>query len=254
MPDNIYNYSMKKRVYKFIRFWVRLLYPKIEIKGEENLPDGPAVVVGNHAQMNAPIACQLYFPGKFRIWTAGEMTNLREVPEYAYRDFWSAKPSYIRWFYKLLSYVVAPISVCIFSSADCIPVYHDSRIIQTFRRSVEALRNGERIIIFPEHDVPHNNIVFEFHDRFTDLGRMYFRKYKEEISFVPMYIAPYLKSAYIGKPIKYNAGAPAEEERKRISSYLMDEISTIAWELPEHTVVPYPNMSKADYPSNKQYD
>jgi hypothetical protein len=227
------------------------MYPKTAVKGVDNLPEGPTVVVGNHAQMNGPIACQLYFPGKFSIWTAGEMVNLREVPEYAYRDFWSGKPAYIRWFYKGLSYVIAPISVCIFNSADCIPVYHDSRIISTFRESVSALHEGTRVIIFPEHNVPYNNIVWEFQDRFTDLARMYYRKYKEEISFVPMYVAPKLRTMYLGKAIKFDSEAAIEDERKRISTYLMDEISKTARELPEHTVVPYPNISKSDYPSNK---
>lgn len=242
---------MKKAVYKFVRFWVWLLYPKVKVNGADNLPGGPAVAVGNHAQMNAPIACQLYFPGKFKIWTAGEMTNLKEVPEYAYRDFWSSKPAHIRWFYKGLSYLVAPLSVCIFSSADCIPVYHDSRIVTTFRSSISALQEGERIIIFPERNVPYNNIVYEFQDRFVDLARMYYKKYKEEIIFVPLYTAPKLKSLYIGQGIKYNSEAAADEERKRIASYLMDEISNIAGNLPEHTVVPYPNIRKSEYPSNK---
>lgn len=242
---------MKMIVYKFIRFWVRFFYPKISVYGEENLPEGPTVAVGNHAQMNAPISCQLYFPGKFKIWTAGEMTKLREVPSYAYRDFWSQKPSYVKWFYKGLSYVVAPISVCIFGSADCIPVYHDSRIITTFKESISALHDGAKLIILPEHDVPYNNIVCEFQDHFIDLARMYHKKYKEEVNFVPMYIAPTLKSMYLGLPLKYNSEATAEYERKRICSYLMEEISDIARNLPEHTVVPYPNISKSEYPSNK---
>ena len=77
---------MKKIVYLFTRFWVRLFYPEIRIDGAENLPDGPAVVVGNHAQMNSPIACQLYFPDKFSIWTAGEMFHLKEAPGYAFPE------------------------------------------------------------------------------------------------------------------------------------------------------------------------
>lgn len=244
---------MKRLVYRFVRFWVKLLYPRIKVVGEENLPEGPAVVVGNHAKMNAPISCQLYFPGSFCIWTAGEMMQLREVPEYAFNDFWSEKPGYIRWFYKGLSYVIAPLSVCIFNSADCIGVYHDGRIMSTFRKSIEKLHEGFRIIILPEHDVPYSNVVWEFSERFVDIARMYYRKYGEEISFVPMYAAPRLKSLHLGKAIKYDAKAAAEQERKRIAGYLMDEITEMARSLPEHTVVPYPNIPKKEYPSNKAY-
>jgi hypothetical protein len=244
---------MKRLVYRFVRFWVKLFYPRIKVVGEENLPEGPAVVVGNHAKMNAPISCQLYFPGKFCIWTAGEMMHLREVPEYAFNDFWSDKPGYIRWFYKGLSYAIAPLSVCIFNSADCIGVYHDNRVMSTFRKSIEKLHEGVRIIILPEHYVPYSNIVWEFSERFVDVARMYYRKYGEEISFVPMYAAPGLRSLYLGKAIKYDAKAPAKQERKRITGYLMDEITDMARSLPEHTVVPYPNIPKKEYPSNKAY-
>lgn len=238
-------------LYRFIKFLVRTFYPKTAFSGEENLPDGPAVIVGNHAKMNAPIACELYFPGKHRTWTAGEMMSLKEVPAYAFSDFWSYKPGYIRWFFKGLSYIIAPFSVCIFNNADCIGVYHDSRLVGTFRESVRELNDGARIIILPEHDEPHNNIVCDFQERFVDVARMYYKKYKEEITFVPMYTAPDLKAVYLGTPVRFNSAAPIAEERARICGAMMDGITEIARSLPEHTVTPYPNIPKREYPSNK---
>ena len=243
--------KLSSLLYRFIKFWVWLFYPKTKVTGRENLPDGPAVIVGNHAKMNAPIACELYFPGKHYTWVAGEMMILKEVPAYAYRDFWSYKPGYIKWFFKLLSYIIAPFSVCIFNNANCIGVFHDTRIMSTFRNSTDKLSEGARVIILPEHDVPHNNIVCEFQDRFIDVARMYYRKTREEISFVPMYTAPELRTIYLGKPVRFDSSAPIKEERRRISEYLMDEITRMARELPEHTVVPYPNIPKNRYPSNK---
>jgi hypothetical protein len=223
----------------------------MRFEGAENLPDGPVVVVGNHAKTNAPIACELYFPGKHLTWTAGEMMHLREVPDYAFNDFWSHKPACIRWFFRLLSYFIAPFSACIFNNAACIGVYHDARVMRTFRESVRALREGVRVVILPEHDEPYNNIVCDFQDRFVEVARMYYRRYKEEISFVPMYTAPELKTVYLGKPVKFDASAPIDDERERICMEMMDGITKIARSLPEHTVVPYPNIPKKEYPSNK---
>ena len=243
--------SLTNAVFRFIRFWTKLFYPKTRVRGEENLPDGPVVVVGNHAKMNAPIACELYFPGEHRTWTAGEMMHLKEVPAYSYKDFWSGKPWYSKWFFKGLSYFIAPFSVCVFNNADCIGVYHDSRIMSTFRQSIKAMHDGTRVIILPEHAVPHNNIVCDFQENFVDLARMYYRKYKEEVSFVPMYTAPALKTIYLGKSVKFDASAPIEEERRRICDSLMDGITEMARALPDHKVVPYPNIPKREYPSNK---
>ena len=54
--------------YRMIRWFVWLFYPKIKVEGLEHLPETPCVVVANHAKMNGPIACELYFPGNRAIW------------------------------------------------------------------------------------------------------------------------------------------------------------------------------------------
>ena len=236
--------------YKFIKAMVKLFYPKMEVVGSENLPHEPVIAVGNHTQMNGPIAGELFYPGKRYIWCAGQMMNLKEVPAYAYQDFWSGKPKYTRWFYRLLSYLIAPFSACVFNNAHTIAVYHDTRLISTFRQTTEKLQEGASIIIFPEHDVPHNHILCQFQDKFVDVARIYYKKTGEELSFVPMYIAPYLKKIYLGKPIRFCSSNPIKEERKRICDYLMAEITEIACRLPEHTVVPYNNIPKKCYSSN----
>lgn len=247
---------MKKKlsaaVYKFIRFWVWVFYPYTTVVGAEHLPDEPCIIVGNHAKMNGPIACELYFPGEHVTWTAGQMMNMKEVPDYAYQDFWSEKPRYIKWFFRGLSYFIAPFSSCIFNNAKCIGVYHDMRIISTFRETVTKLENGANIIIFPEHDVVYNGLVWEFQDRFIDVARMYYKRTGKDLSFVPMYVAPRLQSMYLGTPVKFDHTAPKEKERKRICKAMMDGVTDIAVSLPEHTVVPYPNIPEKDYPSNKE--
>lgn len=93
--------------YKFIKKAVTCFYPKIEVLGTENLPDEPCVIVGNHAQMHGPICAKLYCPGKHDTWCAGEMMHLKDVPEHAFRDFWSRKPKWTHPWFKLLSYLIA---------------------------------------------------------------------------------------------------------------------------------------------------
>lgn len=237
-------------IYRVIRFFVRLFSPHYRLEGVENLPEGPCVIVGNHCQMYGPIAGELYTPGKHAVWCAGEMMNWHEVQPYAYRDFWSGKPKGVRWFYKLLSYLITPLAVCVFNNAHTIPVYHDTRLITTFRRSMEQLQDGYRIVIFPEHYDEHNNIVHDFQDKFIDLARFYYKKTGEALSFVPMYLAPRLALLTFGAPVRFDPAAPIAEERQRICGALMDSITEMAVALPEHTVIPYPNIPKRDYPKN----
>ncbi len=230
---------------------VALVYGKRETLGLENLPEEPCVIVGNHAQLHAPLACELFFPGKRKIWCAGEMMDWKEVPDYSFQDFWGRKPKYIRWLFRIASYVITPLAVFLFNNAGTIGVYHDQRILGTFRQTVQALQEGENVIIFPEHDAPHDHIVYEFQEHFIDVARLYRKKTGKDLAFVPMYSAPALKQMVLGAPTYFDSDAPREEERRRICDYLMGAITDMACAMPEHTVVPYRNVPKKERPSNR---
>jgi hypothetical protein len=75
------------------------------------------------------------------------MMNLKEVPSYAFEDFWSQKPKYTHPFYKLASYLIAPISVCLFNNANTIPVYHDARILTTFKTTMKLLFDDRNVVV-----------------------------------------------------------------------------------------------------------
>lgn len=237
--------------FKIFKFFVRLFYGKMEIVGRKNLPKNNAIIVANHSQMNGPISGELFMPDSCYIWCAGEMMSLKEVPKYAFADFWSQKPKWTHPFYKLLSYIIAPISVFIFNNARTVAVYRDMRIMFTFKKTIKMLKGNKNILIFPEKDEKHNNILYKFQDNFIDVAKLYYKKTGIELTFVPMYIAPKLKKMYIGKGIIFDSNNSTEDEKKRISAYLSDEITEIARNLPSHTVIPYRNIPKKYYLTNK---
>ena len=243
----------KKRniLFLFVCALIRLFYRKPEFVGAEKLPDEPCVLVGNHTQMNGPIIGELYFPGKPFIWCAGEMMRWREVPGYAYADFWSFKPRWCRPFYRLLAYLITPLSVLLFNNARTIPVYHDTRLITTFRRSIGTLQAGSSVLIFPEKNERANNVLYAFQDKFIDLARFYYKQTGKTLSFVPVYNAPALHKTCIGEPIAFDPARPIAEERARLCAALSDAITALAVSLPEHTVVPYRNIPRRLYPKNK---
>lgn len=237
--------------FKIVKYLVRLFYGKVEVTGLENLPPKNIIIVGNHTQMNGPIVGELFLPDNCYIWCAGQMMKLKEVPGYAFSDFWSQKPKWTHPFYKLLSYIIAPLAVLIFNGARTIAVYHDMRIAATFKETVKMLKKGAHILIFPEKDEKYNNIIYKFQDRFIDVARLYYKQTKEELYFVPMYIAPKLRKVYIGEGITFNSQNAIEDERKRICEYLTESITDMARRLPKHIVVPYRNIPKKQYLTNK---
>lgn len=238
-------------IYHLLRGLVRLFYPKTTVEGAEHLPPEGCILVGNHAKMNGPIVSELYLPRPVRIWCTAEMMDLRAVPDYAYQDFWRSKPLWIRWFYRLASYVIAPFSVCVFNNAHTIPVYHNRHLVDTFRQTMDALDQGVHVVIFPECPESYNHVVNRFQERFADVAKPYYSRTGKPLSFVPMYVAPDLKKVVLGKPVTYCPDTPMAQERQRICQYLMDQITALAQELPLHTVVPYNNIPKHDYPVNR---
>ena len=236
--------------YRLIVRTVRRFSPKYRLYGTENLPQEPCVIIGNHCQMYGPIAAELYMPRPHYIWCIGEMMDRKEVPAYAFRDFWSMKPRSLHWFYRLLSHLIAPLAEYVFTHAHTIPVYHDTRVMTTFRQSVDRLKEGADVVIFPEKSEPYNGILWQFQEHFADLAGLYYRKTGKAVCFVPMYTAPRLKSIHFGEPVRYNPEAPGDEERTRICGAMMEAVTGLARTLPQHTVVPYPNIPKDRYPLN----
>ena len=86
------------------------------------------------------------------------------------------------------------------------------------------------------------------------IDRLYYRKSGKALCFVPFYVAPALRETHIGEPIRFDPDAPFDAERERIKTYLMDSITAIAESLPEHTVVPYRNIPRREYPKNRSED
>ncbi len=237
-------------LFKLIKRLVKAVYPEITVEGTENMPQEAAVYVGNHSQLHGPICCELYFPCQRYTWCAHQMMKLREVPSYAYEDFWSGKMKLLRPFYKVLSYLIAPLSVLVFNNANTIEVYNDKRIISTLKKTFSKLKEGNSVVIFPEYRKEYNNIINDFQTGYIDVARLYYRKTGKALKFVPLYIAPNLRKMYMGNAVTFSPDAPIENERDRITAHLMKEITDMARKLPEHTVIPYKNIPKKEYKTN----
>ena len=241
-------------LYRIILFFLRLFYPKTMIEGLENIPEGGAILVGNHAQMGGPLTCRLFLPENTYIWCAGEMMYAREVPGYAFTDFWSFKPKWTHWFFRLLSYLITPLAVILFNNAGCIEVRRDTRIMNTFRESGRLFSEGANIVIFPEENKPFNAIVYDFQEGFPNVARLCAKMSGRPVPFVPFYLAPRLRRMVIGAPIWYDESAPWKGERERLRTSLRSAVTDLARSLPEHTVVPYRNITKKDYPLSTDLD
>ena len=239
------------RIFPYLFRLVKRVYMTYTVEGEENLPKEPCFIIGNHAQIHGPLVAQFYVPENSYTWCAAEVKDIKKAQPYAYQDFWSGKPKNIRWLFKLISYIVAPLLVYIHVNARTIGVYHDYRVMSTFRETIRRMQEGNHIVIFPEKAEANNDILCRFQEGFVDTAKLYHKRTGCRAAFVPMYIAPSLRKVIYGAPVYFNEENALENERSRICAEMTDAITALAKAQPQHIVTPYMNVSKKEYPLSK---
>lgn len=240
----------KKKLLNFVEKIARIFYKKRQFEGEENIPNEPHIVIGNHSQIHGPIFAELYLKNKLT-WCDGPMMDRKEIPSYAMRVFWADKPNKSKWFYKILAKLIARPASFVLGNADTIGVYRDARLISTFNDTVETLKNGVNVVIFPESPEEYNEIVSQFNLKFVDVARLYYKATGKCVQFLPMYHAVKLKRVIYGKPITFDPNINNVEQRTIICNYLMEELTRIAKTLPRHKVIPFNNVGKKNFKYSK---
>ena len=183
-------------------------------------PENPIVFLGNHAEIYGPIASALYFPVDVRFWVINMMMfDSKKVRAYMYENTFSKKtflPVFVR---KFLAWFLGWMSVNVMNALRAIAVYKDSpmKLRQTLRESVEALENGENLMIFPEH--PENKYekggVSEFSPGFLMLAEAWWKKSGKKLRILPVYANRETRTFTFGDEIVYEPekGFAAEQER-----------------------------------------
>jgi len=200
-----------------------------KLVGEENLPRrGPAVFIANHLDATGPIAAACSIPLRVHPWVIADMMDKDLAPVWLQADFVERqlhfKPPVSRW----LARAICSISVPLFYSLGCIPVYiHDyERMRETLETSMNVLRDEKFLLVFPEdYRLPKDPVtkMQPFQHSFTRLGERYFAEIGERLKFYPVTIhsTGYL---VVGKPVVFNPLNPVGVERRRLKDLMEDTI------------------------------
>jgi len=207
-----------------------------ELIGEENLPSqGPAVLIGNHSDATGPIGVACSLPMRIHPWAISYMMDKDLAPAWLQTDFTERqlhlKPPLSRWLAQAMCRFVVPL----FHSLGCIPVAAGDyqRMEETLRLSMNVLRKGEFVFIFPEDYRLARDPVTRmqpFQHSFVRLAEEYYKETRQRLSFIPMaaHDAGYLM---IGKPIFHDPLNAAGAERRRLKNTLEQTITRMYLEL-----------------------
>ena len=193
--------------------------PKFVFLGEEI--NNSSIILSNHEGTDAPMALEIYLDKPIRMWGAHEMNSgLVKMYKYQSRVYYHEKKHWNLFLARLFCLIASPLTNLFYSGLDLISTYKDGRFIKTIRESINSIKQGDNIVIFPEDSEKGYLEELEgFHAGFVLLCEQCL---KEGID-VPIFVSYFKKkeNTYIfGKPIKYSQLKEQFKTRDEISCEL----------------------------------
>ena len=163
-----------------------------------------------------------------RMWGTYEMNSgLRKMYRYQSRVYYHEKKGWNlhrRWLFCLLP---STLTNLFYKGLKLISTYQDTRFRKTLKESLEVLKNGENIVIFPEiSDEGYLDEMKGFYAGFVILAE---RCYKNEIdvSIYPSYFKIKEKVYLFDKPILYSELKKIAPTRKDMTKYLTEKCNAL---------------------------
>ncbi len=141
----------RKLYFRILKRLMRIKYkaPNIEFLGKPF--DNGAIVLSNHEGTDAPMSLEIYYDAPMRMWGAHEMNSgLISMYKYQSRVYYHQKKHWNLGLARLFCLIASPLTYLFYSGFDLISTYRDVRLLKTLKESVDAIENGDNIIIFPE--------------------------------------------------------------------------------------------------------
>ena len=111
----------------------------------------PTIILSNHEGTDAPMALEIYWDKPVRMWGAHEMNSgLIKMYKYQSRVYYHEKKHWNLFLARLFCLIASPLTNLFYSGLDLISTYRDGRFKNTIRETIEALKSGNNIVIFPE--------------------------------------------------------------------------------------------------------
>lgn len=177
--------------------------PKFVYLGEEITTSG--IILSNHEGTDAPISLEMYLDRPLRMWGAWEMNSgLVKMYKYQTRVYYHEKKHWNLHLARLFCLLASPLTNLFYSGFDLISTYRDGRFLKTLRESIEALKAGDNIVIFPEHSSEGYKAELDgFYQGFVALAELAYKKGMD----VPVYVTYFQKDKkvyVVDKPVLYS--------------------------------------------------
>lgn len=180
-----------------------------------------SVILSNHEGTDGPMSLEIYCDKPIRMWGAHEMNSgLIKMYKYQTRVYYHEKKHWNLHLARLFCLIASPLTNLFYKGLNLISTYRDERFIRTIKESIDSLKEGNNIVIYPE--ISDNGYLDElegFHPGFVALAEVCKRRGID----LPIYVSYFRKKDglfIVDKPIMYSELSANGETKDEICKKL----------------------------------
>jgi len=227
--------SEEKNLIRKRKWWFRILKKIMKIRykqptftylGEEITNGG--VILSNHEGTDAPMSFEIYSNKPVRFWGSYEMNSgLIKMYKYQSKVYFHEKKHWNLFAARMFCLIASPLTNLFYKGLDLISTYPDSRFRNTIKESLEAINNGENIVIFPEKSDEGYKVTLDgFYGGFVLFAEVCAKKGIDLPIFVS-YFNKHTKEYIIDKPVKFSELKAKYITKEEISKVLCDRCNEL---------------------------
>lgn len=200
--------------------------PRFIYLGEK--PTNGSIILSNHEGTDAPMSLEIYCDFPIRMWGTAEMNSgLKRMYAYQTKEYYHVRKHWNLFAARVFCLLASPLTNLFYKGLNLISTYKDSQFRKTLKESVDAIKAGDNVVIFPEHS--EDGYLAELKGFYSGFVVFAQQCYKEGID-VPIYVS-YFKlkeKAYIfDKPIKFSELKTKFSTRDEMASYLLEKCNSL---------------------------
>ena len=200
--------------------------PRFVYLGDEI--DKGSLILSNHEGTDAPMSLEIYLNKPIRMWGAHEMNSgLIKMYKYQSEVYYHEKKHWNIHLARLFCLIASPVTNVFYKGLNLISTYKDARFRRTIKESLEALNNGENIVIFPEDSTKGYLEELEgFYAGFIVLAEIC-QKRKIDVPIFVTYFRKKDLTYIIDKPVLFSELAKDGASREEIAKKLVERCNVL---------------------------
>jgi len=215
--------------FKGYKGFIRLFKKKPTFKylGESIKPG--SLILSNHEGTASPLTFEIFLNEPITFWGAYQMNgSLASLYKYQTKDYYHGKKHWPLWAARLFCLLASPLTWIFYRGIKLISIYPGAKLRTTLKQSVEAIKQGKSVIIYPEDSTNgYLPVLKGFHAGFVLLCD-YCLKQGIDLPIHVSYLNKKDKVCVIDKAVMYSSLVAEGLNKEEIAKKLCDRTNEIA--------------------------